>query len=106
VPGLIGSGGNSGFQAINLAAQFGVDRILLIGFDMHTGAGVHWYGRNTWKRANNPSNANLMRWRDAFISQAPVLERRGIKVVNASPDSGLFCFERGSIDETLKAWNL
>jgi hypothetical protein len=105
-PGRVGAGGNSGFQAVNLAAQFGVDRILLIGFDMHTGAGLHWYGRNAWRMARNPGPVNLMRWRDAFVSQAPVLLRRGIEVINASPDSALTCFEHRSIDAALKAWNL
>jgi hypothetical protein len=103
-PGTVGSGGNSGFQAVNIAAQFGATRIMLIGFDMHSGGGLHWYGRNRWHSANNPSNANLMHWRDVFTAQAPHLKARGIEVVNASPDSALVCFERGSIEDTLAAW--
>jgi hypothetical protein len=105
-PGVVGSGGNSGFQALNLAAQFGATRIMLIGFDMHVGSGVHWYGRNTWRNANNPSSANLMRWRDAFTSQALVLKRLGVEVVNVSADSALRCFEFGSISETLGRWKV
>src|SRR3954470_8816460 len=31
--GKLGSGGNSGFQALNLAVQFGAKRIVLVGFD-------------------------------------------------------------------------
>ena len=38
-PGVVGSGGNSGFQMINLAAQFGATGIALIGFDMRLGSG-------------------------------------------------------------------
>lgn len=105
-PGVIGSGGNSGFQAVNIAAQFGAKRILLVGFDMHTGAGLHWYGANTWSGANNPANRNLMRWRDAFEDQARVLQRRQIEVVNASPDSALVCFPRDTIENTLGRWGL
>jgi hypothetical protein len=105
-PGVIGSGGNSGFQAVNIAAQFGASRILLIGFDMHSGSGLHWYGRNAWRGANNPAATNLMRWRDAFTSQAQVIRRYGIEVVNASPDSAVRCFQMSSIEETLKAWAL
>lgn len=105
-PGIVGSGGNSGFQAVNLAAQFGSPRILLIGFDMHTGSGLHWYGRNTWNMANNPNDGNLMRWRDAFTKQAPMLKAMGIEVINASPDSALRCFEHKTIEHALKDWNL
>lgn len=104
--GLIGSGGNSGFQAINLAAQFGATRILLVGFDMHTGSGLHWYGRNTWHAANNPTPPNLMRWRDTFGREAPKLRAMGIEVVNASPDSALICFEHKTIEQALEAWDL
>lgn len=106
VPGLVGSGGNSGFQAVNIAAQFGANRILLIAFDMHTGGGLHWYGPNVGNQMNNPNDVNLMRWRDAFAKQAGSLRRRGIEVVNASPDSALVCFPHGTIEETLAAWKL
>ncbi len=105
-PGIVGSGGNSGFQALNLAAQFGASRVLLIGFDMHVGNGVHWYGPNKWHAANNPANSNLMRWRDAFTTQAPKLERMGIEVVNASPDSALRCFKIQTVEEILQQWGL
>jgi hypothetical protein len=105
-PGVVGSGGNSGFQALNLALQFGARRIMLIGFDMHAGSGVHWYGRNAWRNANNPSSPNLMRWRDAFTSEAPQLRQLGIDIVNVSPDSSLRCFEFASLEATLERWNL
>lgn len=105
-PGTIGSGGNSGFQAINIAAQFGATRILLIGFDMHAANGVHWYGKNAWRNANNPMDHNYVRWRDALAKQAGVLKAMGIEVINASPDSALVCFERRSVEETLRAWSL
>lgn len=105
-PGIIGSGGNSGFQAINIVAQFGATRVLLIGFDMHTGNGVHWYGANRWRNANNPSAGNLMRWRDALTHQSKVLARMGIDVVNVSPDSALRCFPIKTIEQALEDWNL
>lgn len=104
VPGRIGSGGNSGFQALNIAAQFGARKILLVGFDMHTGAGVHWYGMNTWNMANNPGDPQLMKWRSAFASQAVVLRKMGVEVVNASPDSAIRCFPIRSVEETMEEW--
>lgn len=106
VPGLVGSGGNSGFQAVNIAAQFGALRILLIGFDMHTGGGLHWYGYNTWRGANNPAMSNLLRWRGAFEKNAATLQQRGIDVVNASLDSALRCFPHKTIEQALTDWGL
>lgn len=105
-PGVVGNGGNSGFQALNIALQFGARRVLLVGFDMHVGSGVHWYGRNTWQGANNPQMSNLMHWRDVFEQQAPRLADRGIEVINASPDSALTCFRRVSFEQALEDWNL
>lgn len=73
---------------------------------MNTGNGVHWYGRNGWHAANNPRDTHLMRWRDAFTTQAPKLKRMGIEVVNASQDSALRCFEIAGAEEALRAWNI
>lgn len=106
VPGLIGSGGNSGFQAVNIAAQFGAKKILLIGFDMHIGNGVHWYGLNSWNMANNPQQNHLSKWRDAFNDQAAVLKKMGIEVANASEDSAIRCFPIRSIEEVAEEWGL
>lgn len=105
-PGVVGSGGNSGFQAINIAAQFGAKRILLIGFDMHGADGTHWYGRNAWKNANNPVDLNYVHWRQALTKQAKVLKAMGIDVVNGSQTGALTCFERMSVSEALSAWGL
>lgn len=105
-PGVLGSGGNSGFQALNLVAQFGATRILLIGFDMHDREGVHWYGRSNGMGRSNPTELNFPRWRAAFANVAPFFERQGIDVVNASKISDLKCFRRLSVLETLDAWSL
>ncbi len=103
-PGVVGSGGNSGFQAINIAAQFGARKILLVGFDMHGVKGVHWYGRNGWKDANNPADHNYVHWREALTKQARVLAKMGIDVVNGSLDSALTCFRHASIEQTISDW--
>lgn len=104
--GLVGSGGNSGFHVLNLAAQWGVTRFLLIGFDCQSRSGVHWYGRNSWHAANNPHEHNFRRWREAFGNAADDLKERGVEVVNASPLSDLKCFPKRGVDETLEAWGL
>jgi len=102
--GKIGSGGNSGFQALNLAVQFGARRIILIGFDMTDRGGVHWYGRNNWMMANNPDATNFNRWIAYFATAADQLRSMGIDVVNASPTSVLKAFPRRSIADAMKEW--
>ena len=106
-PMVIGSGGNSGFQAINLAVQFGAKDIILLGFDMNDEKNPHWYGRNTWDRSANPMQSNFNHWLGAYRKAAPKLKERGINVVNVSPVSKLDVFEkRISLGETLEEWGL
>jgi hypothetical protein len=102
--GTVGAGGNSGYQALNLAIQFGSRRIILIGFDMTDRNGVHWYGRNFWPMANNPMDSNFRRWIAAFEKAAPILRDIGAEVINASPHSALSCFPKQSIEQALKDW--
>lgn len=104
--GVIGAGGNSGFQALNLALQFGARRILLIGFDMHDRSGAHWYGRNNWINANNPTDVNFRRWKSSFANAAGTLQTLGVEVVNAAPFSDLQCFKKQSVAKTLEAWGI
>jgi hypothetical protein len=99
--GQTGSGGNSGFQALNLAVQFGAKRILLIGLDMTLAGGVHWYGLNVWKGANNPNQSNFGRWIEAFENAAPALRSLGVDVINCSPVSAIKSFPRKSLEDAL-----
>lgn len=101
--GEVGAGGNSGFQALNLALQFGATKILLVGFDY---VGEHWYGRNTWQGGGNPSESNFRRWRVTLEAAAPVLKDRGVEVINASMNSTVKAFPKRSIAEALEAWGL
>jgi hypothetical protein len=105
-PGLVGSGGNSGFQAVNLAVQCGVKRILLVGFDMHSNRGLHWYGRNNGMGRNNPGEDNFKRWIAAFNVAAVQLRQLGVEVVNGSKESALSCFTKLTIERALNAWEL
>jgi hypothetical protein len=102
--GLTGNGGNSGFQALNLAIQFGARQILLIGFDMSLAGGVHWYGPNKWQNANNPNDSNFKRWIEAFEGSAALLKQMGVEVVNCSQTSAIRCFPQRSIEDALSAW--
>lgn len=105
-PGMIGAGGHSGFQALNIAVQFGASRILLVGFDMHCGGGVHFYGRNFWQRANNPDNSVFPRWIAGMERAAKTLEGIGVRVVNCSPVSAVQGFKKLSIADVLNEWGI
>jgi hypothetical protein len=107
-PGTVGCGGNSGFQAFNLAAQFGATGICLIGFDMTIGDKLHWYGRNKWAGANNPTEANYRKWRKTFENAAPTAKSFGIDVVTvASRESALKCFPKiDTIEQVFQRWGL
>lgn len=99
--GTIGGGGNSGFQALNLALQFGSRKILLVGFDMDDAAGKHWYGRNGWPMANNPDRSNFRRWVIAFEKAMADLIALDADVVNCSHISALKTFPVLSIEDAL-----
>lgn len=95
--GTIAGGGNSGFQAVNLAAQLGATRILLIGFDM---AGPHWHGDHA-RGLRNPADATLDRWRRTLDAAAPVYRGWGVDVVNLSASSTLSAYRRSSLEDAL-----
>jgi hypothetical protein len=101
--GTVGAGGNSGFQALNLAAQFGARKIILAGFDC---TGEHWYGRNNWHGGSNPTDHNFRRWIAAMTIAARQLEARGVEVVNASPGSACKAFPIRGVAEALQEWSV
>jgi hypothetical protein len=98
--GHVGWGWNSGFHAVNLAAQFGVSRIILVGFDMRVDLGRHFFGDHPY--SNNPSDRNIARWGQHLDKQAPVLAERGIDVINCSPVSALTAFPKMSLEKALE----
>lgn len=103
-PGTIGSGGNSGFQAVNMAVQFGVRRIILIGFDVNDHYGTHWYGKADGEGRSNPSEWNFRRWREAFAFAATQLQHAGIEVLNCSEFTSLKCFPKATLEQALAKW--
>lgn len=97
--GELGWGGNGGFHALNLAAQFGAKRIVLLGYDMSLEHGTHWHGRHIG--LNNPSVRSLDKWCGFLDESAPVLRARGIDVVIGSPNSRLTAFRKIPLMEAL-----
>lgn len=99
-PGILGDGGNSGFQAINLAVQCGAAKIILIGFDMRLDLGLHWHGKHG-RGLNNPSERNLARWRRILDASAPRLAELGVSVINCSAVSALEAYPKMRLSEAL-----
>lgn len=92
--GRIARGGNSAFQAVNIAAQTGAKRQVWIGFDFY---GPHWHGdhRGTLK---NPRAYALDRWARTLDAQAGILAAAGIEVVNCSPITKLQAYRKASFE--------
>lgn len=106
-PMVLGNGGNSGHQALNLAVQFGATDIILIGYDAGADPNhLHWYGRNKWPNASNPAGTNFARWIKGFELARKDLDRMGVTVINASPDTRLKCFCKVPLAEVMAEWGL
>lgn len=96
-PGVLGHGGHSGFQAINLAVQFGGRRLLLIGFDF---CGDHWHPQHE-PPLRNAAPRRLERWRERLDEMAQAFAGLGVEMLNCSPGSALTAYRRASIEEAL-----
>lgn len=103
-PRYLHCGRNSGHQALNLAFLRGADPIILVGFDMQlTGGAVHWHGHHDG--LNNPRVDLCAEWCRRFASSAAQAAAAGVRIINASVETALTCFERMPIDEALgTAW--
>lgn len=99
--GQVGWGGNSGFHCINLAIQFGVKKIILVGYDMQLNGGSHWHGDHP-NNMNNPTAANVARWRRTIDANAQIIKNLGIAVFNVSPVSALVNYPKMSLVEALE----
>jgi hypothetical protein len=97
--GLKTGGGHSGFQAINLAIQFGARRIVLVGFDMTLSNGAHW--NSDYRGVGKPDKGRVESWRLALEDCSPQLVSLGVDVINASERSALRSFRKMSLAEAL-----
>lgn len=97
-PECLATGGNAGYQAVNLALLAGAARILLVGFDMRTVDGRrHWFGDHP-AGLNNPNARNFADWIAAFeASPAPA----GTEIVNCTPGSALRCYPMMDLEAAL-----
>lgn len=94
----IANGEIGGYQAINLAVNFGAKRILLVGYDMRTKGGLsHWHGDHP-----NHHISFFDKHTEHFKNMIPDLEERGIKVINCTSDSAIDAFPFGELENELR----
>jgi hypothetical protein len=99
-PSGVTTGGNSGYQAVNVAVHLGAKRIVLVGYDMQLRAdGLrHWFGEHPGAlRADSPY-AQFIR---AYATMVEPLRALGVTVINASRETALTCFPRQPLREAL-----
>lgn len=95
-PDWIATGGNSGFQIVNLAAIKGAKKIILLGYDLGYTDKKHWFGEHPSK-INRSSNYGewIKRWNEA----KPFID---VEIINCTLNSNLKCFPMGELRECLK----
>ena len=97
--GVLHRGGNSGYQAINLAYLWGATRIILIGYDMMmNGTQRHWFGDHP---GTLNAGSNYHDFGQAYKTIKP--EDYGIEIWNCSRRTALDCFPIYDLDEVLAA---
>lgn len=94
------TGGNSGLQAINVAAHLGVERIVLLGFDMKSNGANHWFGEHP-NHTPGAKTDKYLRFRKATAQTVPDLKAAGIEVINCTRDTALECFPRQELRDVL-----
>lgn len=103
IQGVVHSGYNSGFQAINLAYHLGYKKVGLIGYDGRSKEGqVHCHGRHEGGLNNpdpwlTPGKDGRTPWEKIFHSLAQSVDATpDFEVVNLSPTSPLAAFRRST----------
>jgi hypothetical protein len=95
-PDTITSGGNSGYQAVHLAALWGAKRIVLLGYDMQRTEGKeHWHGLHEGGLRNG---RNYEFWVRRFEPLARDLKKNGVDVINCTRKTALKCFRQAPLE--------
>jgi hypothetical protein len=90
--------GNSGTDAICYAMREGATDIVMLGYDVSITTKVHWHGNHPKGLSNASSVGN---WPEKFKLLAKHCQRQGVRVVNASRQTSLRCFERVKLEDVL-----
>lgn len=92
--------GNSGTAAISLAVTCGAARIILLGYDCQkTGGKAHWHENHKSPLGNAKS---MPAWPRKFTQVAAFAASRKVKVLNATRETALKCFDRVSLEDELQ----
>ena len=96
-PGVIATGGNSGFQIINLSVLQGCSRVILLGYDygFKPGTVKHWWEK---EHPRTSRESNYVDWNKRLAKAAPKIP---VPVLNASVLSAINCFERVNLRDVL-----
>ena len=94
------TGANGGYQAIHLAVHLGARRIVLLGYDMKPAPDgrTHWFGEHPVATKPSVFAAVML---PKFPTLKAALDRLGVEVVNATPDSALTIWPTHRLDEVL-----
>ena len=97
---VIHQGGNSGYQAINLAYLWGAKAIVLLGFDCSPAKDgkAHWFGQHG---PGLTRQQPFSLWQAHFPQLAEDLKAQGVPVYNASRETALRCFDRVSLESLI-----
>lgn len=101
--GYVKHGGNSGYAAINLALHLGVNRIILLGYDMQkVGNETHFHGGYSDKNDRIKANNELYKkFAEPFASITETLREQHIEIYNTSMQSALNNIIKVPIDNFL-----
>lgn len=96
--GEIATGGNSGFQIVNLAVLHGAERVIMLGYDMghDENEQKHWFDDKHPPKIVRKSN--FQQWCERFAKAAPHIP---VPVLNASRKTRLDCFEKVKIKDVI-----
>jgi hypothetical protein len=97
---VIHQGGNSGYQAINLAYLWGAQTIILLGLDCSKAPDGkdHWFGQHgPGLTQQQPYDI----WQARFPQLAQDLKEEGVRVINCSRQTALTCFERMTLEKAI-----
>jgi hypothetical protein len=90
------TGGNSGFQALNLAVIQGATKVILLGYDMQlTNGKKHYFGNHP---ADLDKDSNYKNWIQNFKKAAPHIP---VPVINCTRQTALDCFEKKALEDVI-----
>ena len=101
VPPYIVTGGNSGYQTINLAVHYKPKEILLLGYDMKKSLNGDYNVRGDHPKAIKGSTKFSV-FQQKFTHLVEPLDKLGIKVYNCTRDTDLHCFPKRRLEDVLR----